>query len=147
MTTAPHRPTVPALAVVAALTLSALVASGACADGSGASDAPPPATDEPAGAPNGEGADSVGAATLPSLPPAPDTVDTVEEVHAWLTERLIDAPGVTALGIATCDGNPCVKVYVVRIDASVRRSLPRSVGGIPIDVEASGRVRGGGNGA
>ena len=85
--------------------------------------------------------------------PAPDsregeavTYTTIEDALTALTDRLIDREGVTGMGVGSCDGNPCLKVYVVRRDAPVVSDVPSTLGGWNVSVEASGEIRGGGSG-
>jgi hypothetical protein len=72
------------------------------------------------------------------------TYDTIEEAHAALTERLIDRTGIAGTAIGACDGNPCLKVYVVRRDDPVLAEVPSTFGGYPVDIEVSGEFRAGG---
>jgi hypothetical protein len=71
------------------------------------------------------------------------TSRTIEEAHAALTDLLIDRPGVSAVAVGACGGNPCLKVYVVRSDAPVRAEVPGTFEGFPVAVEVSGEIRGG----
>lgn len=75
------------------------------------------------------------------------TYDTIEEAHAALTEQLIDRTGIAGTGIGACDGNPCIRVYVVRKDAPVLSEVPSTFGGYPVDIEVSGEFRAGGTGS
>ena len=91
----------------------------------------------------------IGAACAPAAPSASDeseavTYDTIEEAHAALTGQLIDRPGVAGTAIGACDGNPCLKVYVVRGEDPVLSEVPSTFGGYPVDVEVSGEIRAGG---
>jgi hypothetical protein len=69
---------------------------------------------------------------------------TIEEALSALTDRVIDQNGVTGTGIGSCNGNPCLKVYVVRRDAPVISNVPSTLGGWDVSVEVSGEIRGGG---
>lgn len=69
------------------------------------------------------------------------TYETIEEAHAALTTRFIDRPGVSGTAIGACDGNPCLKVYVVGDDAPVRAEIPDTFGGFPVEVEVTGTIR------
>jgi len=71
---------------------------------------------------------------------------TIEEALIALTDRFIDQNGVTGTGVGSCNGNPCLKVYVVRRDAPVVSNVPSTLGGWDVSVEVSGEIRGGGSG-
>jgi len=73
------------------------------------------------------------------------THTTIEEALSALTDRVIDQNGVTGTGVGSCDGNPCLKVYVVRRDAPVVSDVPSTLGGWEVSVEVSGEIRGGGS--
>lgn len=72
------------------------------------------------------------------------TYETIEEAHAALTERLIDRPGIAGTAIGACNGNPCLKVYVVRREDPALSDVPVTFGGFLVDVEVSGEFRAGG---
>ncbi len=65
----------------------------------------------------------------------------VEEARAEATRRVIGLPGVVGTAIGLRRGRPCVKVYVETDDAALRSRLPKSVLGVPVDVETTGPVR------
>ncbi len=62
--------------------------------------------------------------------------DSALAVHRRHTMRLIALPGVVATAVgATADGRPAIKVFVKKSGAS---GLPRSLEGLPVEVEATG---------
>ena len=96
----------------------------------------------------GAGVSCAPSAPAPEGEPA-DTAEsaTIEAAHAALTRALIDRPGVTGVGLGVCDGNPCLKVYVVRSDAEVIAEVAETFEGYPVVVEISGDIGGGRGGA
>ena len=76
---------------------------------------------------------------------SPETMsyETIEAAHTALTRQLIDQEGVTGVGIGACNGNPCLKVYVVRSDTAAVSGLADTFGGYPLEVEVSGEIHGG----
>ena len=46
--------------------------------------------------------------------------------------------GVVGTAIGLRGEKPCIKVYLEKDDARLRRRLPRSAGGVPVDVEVTG---------
>lgn len=67
--------------------------------------------------------------------------DSVEKARAKVTRKVIGMKGVAGTAIGLKGGKPCIKVYVERDDAKLRSRLPRSAGGVPVDVEVTGGMR------
>jgi hypothetical protein len=67
-----------------------------------------------------------------------DTLDTARQVR---TDSVIDMPGVTGVGIGECDGRPCLKVFIERSSDELEARLPRSMDGIPAEIEVTGEIR------
>lgn len=49
--------------------------------------------------------------------------------------------GVAGTAIGLKGGKACVKVYLERDDARLRARVPRSVDGVKVEVEVTGKVR------
>ena len=49
--------------------------------------------------------------------------------------------GVVGTAQGLRGGRPCIKVYVEKDDPRLRARLPRSVEGVPVDVEVTGKMR------
>jgi len=49
--------------------------------------------------------------------------------------------GVTGTAQGLRGGKPCIKVYLEKDDARLRARLPRSVDGVPVEVEVTGKMR------
>jgi hypothetical protein len=60
----------------------------------------------------------------------------LEAAHQELTDRVMGWTGITGTAIGELGGKPCLKVYVT--DKGVGKSLPRSVGGFPVEIEVTG---------
>ena len=67
-----------------------------------------------------------------------DTLDTARQA---LTDSLIDMPGVTGVGIGECDGHPCLKVFIERRSDELEARIPRSMDGVPVEIEVTGEIR------
>lgn len=67
--------------------------------------------------------------------------DRIEKACAEVTRRVIGIDGVTGTAIGLKDGKPCVKVYLERDDPRLRARMPRSQGGVRVEVEVMGKVR------
>jgi hypothetical protein len=50
-------------------------------------------------------------------------------------------PGVVGTGIGQCDGEPCIKVFVVQRTTEVDRQIPDQIEGYPVSVEVTGPFR------
>lgn len=66
---------------------------------------------------------------------------SIERAHDRVTRKVIGIKGVTGTAQGMRRGKPCIKVYVERDDARLRARLPRSSGGIPVEVEVTGTIR------
>ncbi len=56
--------------------------------------------------------------------------------------RLIAIEGVVGIAVGALDsGEPCVRIYVVKLTDELRAQLPASLGGWPVDIEESGEIR------
>jgi len=78
-----------------------------------------------------------------SAPADTTTAVSIEDALDALTRELIDRPGVSGVGIGACEGNPCLKVYVVRSDT---QGIAEVFRGFPVVVEVSGEIVGGSGG-
>jgi len=64
----------------------------------------------------------------------------IDGAHAALAARLIDLPGVTAVGVGEADGNPCLRVWVTALTDKLRAAIPPDVAGFRVLVEESGPI-------
>lgn len=67
--------------------------------------------------------------------------DRIEDACRKVTRRVIGIEGVAGTAIGLKGGRACVKVYLERDDPRVRAKVPRSVDGVKVDVEVTGKVR------
>ena len=72
-------------------------------------------------------------ATMPTRP--------IEQVLADHTDRLMDLPGVTGVGQGACEGQPCIKVFVVEMTPALEEELPETLEGYRVQAERTGPVR------
>lgn len=56
-----------------------------------------------------------------------------------LTNRVMGKPGVSGTALAERGGKPCLLVLVS--DPTLKKTLPKEVGGYPVRVEVSGPIR------
>ena len=64
--------------------------------------------------------------------------DSVELARKQVTRKVMGMKGVVGTAIGLRRGKPCIKVYLEKDDAGLRRRLPRSARGVPVDVEVTG---------
>ena len=67
--------------------------------------------------------------------------DRFEDACNKVTRKVIGIEGVTGTAIGLKGGKTCVKVYLERDDPRLRAKVPRSVDGVKVDVEVTGKVR------
>ena len=67
--------------------------------------------------------------------------DRIEKACAEVTRKVIGMDGVAGTAIGLKDGRSCVKVYLERDDPRLRAKVPRSAGGVRVEVEVTGKVR------
>ena len=63
----------------------------------------------------------------------------LEAAQRNLAAQVMGRPGVVGTAIGEKGGEPCLKVYVA--DSRVGKTIPRKVGGFPVEVEVTGRIK------
>lgn len=56
-------------------------------------------------------------------------------------ETLMALPGVVGSAVGSCDGNPCIQVYVAQRAPELADRIPKSLQGYPVKVIESGHFR------
>ena len=64
---------------------------------------------------------------------------SIEEVQDAYTPDWMDLPGVVGTGIALCDDEPCIKVFVSGAVVPLQGLIPDEVEGYRVALEATGR--------
>ena len=67
--------------------------------------------------------------------------DRFEDACKKVTRKVIGIDGVAGTAIGLRRGRACVKVYLERDDPRLRAKIPRSVDGVKVDVEVTGKMR------
>lgn len=67
--------------------------------------------------------------------------DRFEDACKKVTRKVIGIDGVAGTAIGLKGGKGCVKVYLERDDPRLRAKIPRSVDGVRVDVEVTGKMR------
>lgn len=63
----------------------------------------------------------------------------LEAAQRKLAAQVMGRPGVIGTAIGEKGGEPCLKVYVA--DSRVGKTIPRKLGGFPVEVEVTGSIR------
>ena len=67
--------------------------------------------------------------------------DPIGKAQNQVNRKVLGMKGVTGTAQGMRRGKPCIKVYVEKDDPHLRARLPRSAGGVPVEVEVTGRMR------
>jgi hypothetical protein len=65
-----------------------------------------------------------------------DILTVKERNESWL----LSLPNVVGVGIGECDGQPCIKVYVMESTPDLTRQIPRQIEGYTVDIEVTGPI-------
>jgi len=71
-----------------------------------------------------------------STPASNDITEVMKQYEA----SIMDIPGVTIMGQGTCDGEPCIKIWVDAITPELEEQVPQQIGGYKVELEAGGPV-------
>ena len=66
---------------------------------------------------------------------------SIDKAQDRLNREVLGIAGVTGTAQGLRGGKPCIKVYVEKDDPRLRARLPRTVGGVPVEVEVTGKMR------
>jgi hypothetical protein len=65
----------------------------------------------------------------------------IEAVLATHTDSLMSVPGVIGTAQGSCDGEPCIKVFITRQTPELRRRIPDRLEGYAVQLETTGEFR------
>jgi hypothetical protein len=65
----------------------------------------------------------------------------IEAVLREHTDGLMSLPGVVGTGQGLCDGQPCIKVFVVKKTPELLTQIPAEIEGHTVAVEETGEIR------
>ncbi len=66
---------------------------------------------------------------------------TIEQVLRDHTDSLMSLPGVVGTAQGLCDGQPCIKVVIVKKTPELLRQIPAEIEGYTVAVEETGEIR------
>ncbi len=65
----------------------------------------------------------------------------IEEVLKGHTNRLMSIPGVSGTAQSLCEGQPCIKVFVIKKTPELEQKIPSILGGYPVVIQETGKFR------
>jgi hypothetical protein len=66
---------------------------------------------------------------------------TIEQAQSWLTDRVMEWPGVAGTMIGECDGEPCIKVLIHAPSDDLRERIPQQAEGYRVEIQVTGEIR------
>ncbi len=66
---------------------------------------------------------------------------TIEQALAHHTDSLMSFPGVVGTGQGLCDGQPCIKVFIVKKTPDLLTQIPARIEGYTVAVEETGEIK------
>ena len=119
-----------ALSGAIAVMLAGLLATAGCGTRQATEDASPPANGAAAEAPPAEASQE-----------GTDVQVSIEEAQTELADELMSDPAVTIVGIGECEGEPCIRVWVVATTEALEEKIPDEFKGYKVEISVSGEVR------
>jgi hypothetical protein len=71
----------------------------------------------------------------------PMATKKIEEVLKEQTRGLMSIPGVVGVGQGLCNGNPCLKVFVIKRTPELDQKIPKALEGYPVVIEETGKIK------
>ena len=66
---------------------------------------------------------------------------TIEEVQERYTPEWMALADVVGTGIGSCEGEPCIRVFLARPSPEAEESIPPEVEGYRVELEVTGEFR------
>ncbi len=66
---------------------------------------------------------------------------TIEQVLKEHTTQLMSLSGVVGVAQSLCNGQDCIKVYVVQMSPELERKIPKELDGYAVDIEVTGEFK------
>ncbi|AEA47435.1 hypothetical protein [Archaeoglobus veneficus] len=67
---------------------------------------------------------------------------SIDDIRSKYEEELLSIEGVVGVGIGeAADKKPCIKVYVVKIDEKLKKTIPSELEGFPVELEEVGEIK------
>jgi hypothetical protein len=72
---------------------------------------------------------------------SPMAAETIKEVLKSHTKELMAVPGVVGTGQGICEGNPCIKVFVIEKTPDLDQKIPKTLNGYPVVIQETGQIK------
>ncbi len=66
---------------------------------------------------------------------------TIQQVLQEHTNELMSIPGVVGTAEGLCDGQPCIKVLVIKKTSEIEEKIPKIIEGYPVKIESTGEIK------
>jgi hypothetical protein len=66
---------------------------------------------------------------------------TIQQVLKEHTNELMSIPGVVGTAQGLCDGQPCIKVLVIKKTSEIEEKIPETLEGYPVEIESTGEIK------
>jgi ribosomal protein S19 len=66
---------------------------------------------------------------------------TIAEVIKNHARELMAIPGVVGAGQGLCEGNPCIKVFVIQKTPEIEKRIPNFLENYPVTIEETGPIK------
>jgi len=66
---------------------------------------------------------------------------TIQQVLKEHTNALMSIPGVVGTAQGLCDGQPCIKVLVIKKTSEIEEKIPETLEGYPVEIESTGEIK------
>jgi len=71
----------------------------------------------------------------------PMVAKAIDEVLKEHTKALMSIPGVVGTGQGLCDGNPCIKVFVIKKTLELAQKIPNTLEGYQVVLVETGEIK------
>jgi len=65
----------------------------------------------------------------------------IEEILKKYTDNLMSISGVVGTGQGLCDGEPCIKVFLIKKTRELEEKIPGELEGCKVKIEETGMVK------
>jgi hypothetical protein len=66
---------------------------------------------------------------------------TIEQVLKEHSNELMSIPGVVGTAQGLCDGQPCIKIFVIKKTSEIEEKIPETLEGYPVEIESTGEIK------
>jgi hypothetical protein len=65
----------------------------------------------------------------------------IEKVKEQYESALMTIEGILGVGIGNCEGKACIKVYAERESITLKKKIPKQLGGFKVELEVLGPIQ------